>query len=181
MDDSCVEKTALRDPHGIFSKINSPPPPKFKLPENFVDTPGSEFYFKNSWKLDGILVYHKEGMYYPSGPDEETYPLFGWLKQERMLELLNSYAEFNFDPSANSWSGNRSGGYKKKTSDGSSREEKRSSETDSNWRQRDAKPQTINWGGGKFADTEMVRRERDAGVVCDIQKVGSGGIYLKKS
>ena len=40
---------------------------------------------------------HKEGLYYPSGVEEETYPLFGWLKQERMRELINSYAEFIYE------------------------------------------------------------------------------------
>lgn len=54
----------------------------------------AEYYHKNPWKLDGILVYHKEGIYYPAGDAGETYPLFGWLKQDRMKELLNSYAEF---------------------------------------------------------------------------------------
>merc|ERR1711920_1010348 len=55
---------------------------------------GATYYRKNPWKLDGILVYHKEGIYYPAGDEDDTYPLFGWLKQDRMKELINSYAEF---------------------------------------------------------------------------------------
>jgi len=62
--------------------------------ETVDNNSGAHFYNKNPWKLDGILVYHNEGIYYPAGEQDETYPLFGWLKQDRMKELINSYAEF---------------------------------------------------------------------------------------
>lgn len=67
----------------------------FCCEENNVDVDmAKEYYNLVSWNLDGILVYHKEGLYYPCGPEQETYPLFGWLKKERMQELLGFECNF---------------------------------------------------------------------------------------
>lgn len=44
--------------------------------------------------LDGILCYHKHGVYYPSGIEEETYPLYGWTKQDKMQSILGVHCEF---------------------------------------------------------------------------------------
>lgn len=72
---------------------------KFKiksLPAFSTDDVSSakQFYDKCDFDVDGILCYHKNGVYYPSGQEEDTYALYGWTTKDKMKDVLG--VECNF-------------------------------------------------------------------------------------
>ena len=55
----------------------------------------TDFYENVDFDVDGVLCYHKDGCYYPSGEEEETYPLYGWTVKDKMLEILGLECKFS--------------------------------------------------------------------------------------
>jgi len=64
-----------------------------------------DYYKFCPFNIDGILCYHKDGLYYPSGPEQETYPLYGWTKPDKMEEILGFHCDFHTDTESESSEG----------------------------------------------------------------------------
>ena len=60
----------------------------------FNDSSAVEFYKQVEYDLDGLLLYHREGMYYCSGVENDTFALFGWIKHDKMAEIVGQTCEF---------------------------------------------------------------------------------------